>query len=151
MIGQNYWRSGTDFTFDQFDWVRKQGAPIEHDEMDRASLPYHYEYRPFKTDQSTRNYGRVAKLGAPDELEINPHKRFQMDAQPYQYESRTPETNQCFVNGASKKFSIDLRPILRSMSQSCLEVEVPTEAIEEMVTSPTCNEAFQHLKGGTED
>ena len=37
------------------------------------------------------------------------------------------------------------------MSQSCLEVEVPTEAIEEMVTSLTCNEAFQHLKGGLED
>ena len=56
-----------------------------------------------------------------------------------------------FINGALKKVSVDLRPIPKPMSQSCLEVEVPTEAIEEMVTSPTCNEAFQHLKGGTED
>ena len=37
------------------------------------------------------------------------------------------------------------------MSRSCLEVEAPTEAIKEMVTSSTCNKAIQHLKGGTED
>ena len=37
------------------------------------------------------------------------------------------------------------------MSWSRLEVEVPTEAIEQMVTSPTYNEAFQYLKGGTGD
>ena len=37
------------------------------------------------------------------------------------------------------------------MSRSCLEVEVSTKAIEEMVISPTCNDAFQHLKRGPED
>ena len=64
---------------------------------------------------------------------------------PYQYESRPPKTDQCFVNGASKKISVDLRPISRSMSRSCLEVKVPIHAIEEMVTSPTRHEIFQFL------
>ena len=54
--------------------------------MDRDSSPY---YRPLKTDQSSSDYG-----------EINPHRRFQMDAPPYQYESWPPETDQDFVNGA---------------------------------------------------
>ena len=32
--------------------------------MDNASSPY-YEYRPFKTDKFSSNYGTVTKLGAP--------------------------------------------------------------------------------------
>ena len=43
LISQNSWRSGTHFTFDQYDWVRKQGVHIEHNEMDRASSPYQHE------------------------------------------------------------------------------------------------------------
>ena len=73
-----------------------------------ASSPYHYEYSPFKTDQSYSNYRRIAKLGALDELEINLYRRFQMNAPPYQYESWSPETDQSFINGASEKFNIDL-------------------------------------------
>ena len=37
------------------------------------------------------------------------------------------------------------------MSRHCLEVKAPIEAIEEMIISSTCSEAFQYLTGGTED
>ena len=52
--------------------MRKQGAPIEHDEIDRALSPY-YKYRPFKIDQFSSNYGTVIKLGALIEYDKAPY------------------------------------------------------------------------------
>ena len=70
---------------------------------------------------------------------------------PYQYKSKLLELDQHFLKVVLETFSVDFRPTFRLMSRSYLEIEVPNEAIEEVVIPSFCNKAFQHSNGGTEN